>query len=80
MAPLDCINSQRGNIIGKVSRNQYKNLSGIVCNVKQTNLQTPNHVQLYQEIPQASMDFILIDIIGPFETTTRGNEYALTII
>ena len=39
-----------------------------------TNLQTPNHVQLYLEVPQ-----IPIDVIGLFEVTSRGNQYTLTV-
>ena len=42
------------------------------------NLQTPNHVQLHLEIPLIPMDLISIDLTGPFETTTKGNQYALT--
>ena len=26
------------------------------------------------------MDFISIDLVGPFETTVKGNQYALTVI
>ena len=44
------------------------------------NLQTPNYVQLHLEIPQTPMEFHSIDLFGPFETTTRGNQYTLTVI
>ena len=37
-------------------------------------------MQLHLEIPQIPMDFISIDFIGPLETTTRGNQYTLTVI
>ena len=26
------------------------------------------------------MDFVSVDLVGPFETTTKGNQYALTVI
>ena len=26
------------------------------------------------------MDFISVNLMGPFETTTKGNQYALTVI
>ena len=43
-----------------------------------TNLQTSSHVQHHLEILQTPVDFISIDLIGPFETTTKGNQYTLT--
>ena len=45
-----------------------------------TNLQAPNYVQLHLEITQTSMNFISVNLIGPFETTTKGNQCALAVI
>ena len=39
------------------------------------NLQTPNNAQLHLEVLQISMD-----LIGPFEMTPIGNQYAMTVI
>ena len=44
-----------------------------------TNLQTPHYGQHHLETPQTLIDFISIDLIGPFETTVKGNQYTLTV-
>ena len=36
------------------------------------NLQTPNYIQLHLEVLKMSMDFISMDLIGPFEITSKG--------
>ena len=38
------------------------------------NLWTPCYVELHLEIPQTPMDFMSIDLIGLFETSTKGNQ------
>ena len=43
-----------------------------------TNLQMLNYVTSSRNT-QTPMDFISIDVSGPFETTTKGNRYTLTV-
>ena len=38
------------------------------------------YLTLSFEIPQVPMEFIAMDLIGPFVTSSRGNKYALTVI
>ena len=79
MTLLDCINSLRGNIKGKASRNQYKycHTLSTMSNNKFTNT---NYVQLHLEIPETQMDFISVDLTSTFKTTTKGNQYASTVV
>ena len=44
------------------------------------NLQKPNYTNLHQEIANTPQDYILIDLMGPYNTTSQGNAYALTAI
>ena len=37
-------------------------------------------MQLHLETPQIPIDFISIDLISPFESATKGNQYVLTVI
>ena len=46
----------------------------------QMNLQKPNYINLNQEIAQTPQDHLLVDLIGPYNTTTQGNIYAFTAI
>ena len=38
-----------------------------------TILQTPNYNQIHLEVSQMPMNFISMDLIGPFEMILRGN-------
>ena len=44
------------------------------------NLQKPNYINLHQEIVQSPQDHKSIDLIGPYDTTSQGNSYALTVV
>ena len=44
------------------------------------NVQASNYVLLNLEIPKMPMDFIAMDLIGPFEVISKGNKYASTVI
>ena len=44
------------------------------------NLQKPNYINLHQEITQTPQDHLLIDLMGPYNTTAQGNTYALIAI
>ena len=44
------------------------------------NLQKPNYINLHQEIAQTPQGHLLVDLIGPYNTTAQGNTYALTTI
>ena len=43
-------------------------------------LQKPNYINLHQEIAQTPQGHISIDLMGPYNTTSQGNAYALTVI
>ena len=49
---------------------QWNNLWDIACNVKQQ-IYRLNDGQLHPEVPQIPMDFISMDLIGPFEITSK---------
>ena len=42
------------------------------------NLQKPNYINLHQEITQTPQDQLSNDLMGPYNTTAKGNTYALT--
>ena len=44
------------------------------------NLQKPNYINLHQEMAKIPQDHLLVDLIGPYNTTTQVNTYALTSI
>ena len=44
------------------------------------NLQKPNYINLHQEIAQTPQHHLLVDFIGPYNTTTQGSINALTAI
>ena len=44
------------------------------------NLQKPNYVNLHQNIAQTQQDYLSVDLIVPYKSTTKGNTYALTAI
>ena len=44
------------------------------------NLQKPNYINLHRKIAQTPQDHISIDLMGPYNTTSQGNAYALTTI
>ena len=43
-------------------------------------LQKPNYINLHQNITQTPQDHLSIDLMGPYNTKTQGNTYALTSI
>ena len=43
-------------------------------------LKKPNYIILHQDIAQTPQGHISIDLIGPYNTTSQGNSYALTVI
>ena len=49
-----------------------------VC--REYNYQSPPHVFLHQEVPTQPIEYISMDLIGPFPLTAKGNKYALTVI
>ena len=44
------------------------------------NLQKPHYINLHQDIAQTPQDHISIDLIGPYNTTSQGNSYAITMV
>ena len=44
------------------------------------NLQKPYYINLHQDIAQTPQDHISIDLIGPYNTTSQGKSYALTMV
>ena len=44
------------------------------------NLQKPRFIYLHQEITQALLDHLSIDLLEPYNTTSQGNEYVLTTV
>ena len=44
------------------------------------NLQKLNYINLHQEIAQTPQDHLSVDLIGPYNTATQGNTYALRVI
>ena len=44
------------------------------------NLQKTNCIYLHQDIAQTPQDYISIDLIGPYNTTSQGTSYTLTAI
>ena len=44
------------------------------------NLQTTNYASFHLEVPLVLSDLISMDLKGPLEITTRGNQYTLTVI
>ena len=43
-------------------------------------LQKPNYISLHQEIAQTPQGHISVDLIGPYNTISQGNSYALTVV
>ena len=51
------------------------------CDVcREHNIVAARYIKGHFEIPKAPMDFISMDLIGPFQNTPSGNQYALTVI
>ena len=44
------------------------------------NLQKLHFINLHQDIAQIPQDHISIDLLGPYNITSQGNSYALTIV
>ena len=61
-------------------KESVQNFSYIVHNVKQPIYKHQIMCNFYLKILQSLMDFLSIDLTDPFETTTKGNQYALTVI
>ena len=70
----------KGTILLKESQKLVQQFVRHYLQCKMTDLQMQNYAQLHLEVLQMSVVFILMDLIGPFEITSRGNQYALTMI
>ena len=44
------------------------------------NLQASHYAQIHLEAPKMPVDFIALNLVGLFDTTSEGNIYALKII
>ena len=44
------------------------------------NLQKSHYINLHWDIAQTSQEHISIDLLGPYNTTSQGNLYALTAV
>ena len=44
------------------------------------NLQKPKYINLHQDITQTPQDHMSINLIGPYNTTSQGNSYPLTVV
>ena len=44
------------------------------------NLQKPHFINLHQDTVQTPQVYISIDLLGPYNVTSQGNSYALTIV
>ena len=44
------------------------------------NLQKTHYINLHQDIAQTPQDHISINLIGPYNTTSQGNSYVLTVV
>ena len=44
------------------------------------NLQKPHNINLHQDTAKTPQDHISIDLTGPFNTTSQGNWYTLTVV
>ena len=45
---------------------------------QQVTLKEPQYVNLHLPIPQFVMSFISMDLLGPYQETEKGNQYALS--
>ena len=44
------------------------------------NLLKPNYINIHQDITQMPQDHLAIDLMGPYNSTSQGNAYAVTAI
>ena len=44
------------------------------------NLQKPHYINLHQDITRTLQDHISVDLIGPYNNTSKGNSYTFTIV
>ena len=71
--------SSKGSITFKTCGRKYTNtLDPAKCQIM--NLQKPHYINLHQDITQTPEDHITIDLIGPYNTTSQGNSYDLTVV
>ena len=80
MALLHFINSQRRQHYWKCLKESVHTICQTLSEMSNNKYTTLHDVQLHLEIPKNPVDFISIDLIGPFETNTKGNQYTLAVI
>ena len=47
---------------------------------KKRNIQAVKYAQIHFSTPRLQMQFIMMDLIGPFDPSSGGYHYALTVI
>ena len=65
--------------MGRPQRDSIEDLQHCL-KCQMTHLQTSNYVQLHIKVPQILVDFISMNLIGPFKMMAWGNQYALTVM
>ena len=77
MVQLNCINLKETILLEK-----FRKVYTTICETlpklsNEENVQRPNYDHFHLEVPQMPMHFTAIDLKGPFENTSKGNQITL---